>query len=79
MEVDVVDHHIQEVSGSHRWPEFPQDQMDDLMAPHPDEVYITGPAGSVGFFNGQIWHGALPIIRTGRDGSKARPPPVNIM
>jgi len=45
------------VPGSHRWPEFPQEQMDNLMAPHPDEVYITGPAGSVGFFNGQIWHG----------------------
>ena len=30
--------------------------MDDLKAPHPDEVYITGSAGSVGFFNGQIWH-----------------------
>ena len=46
------------VPGSHKWPEFPKDTMDDLMAPHPDEVYITGPAGSVGFFNGQIWHGS---------------------
>ena len=23
---------------------------------HPDEAYITGSAGSVGFFNGQTWH-----------------------
>ncbi|MEM7531274.1 MAG: phytanoyl-CoA dioxygenase family protein [Chloroflexota bacterium] len=45
------------VPGSHRWPTFPQDQMEDLLATHPEEVYITGPAGSVGFFNGQIWHG----------------------
>ena len=51
------------VPGSHRWPYFPKDQMDDLQAPHPDEVYITGPAGSVGFFNGQIWHGGT-INRT---------------
>lgn len=46
------------VPGSHRWPQFPRDQMDDLLAAHPDEVYITGPAGSVAFFNGQIWHGS---------------------
>ena len=46
------------VPGSHRWPDFPGDQMEDLLAPHPDEVYITGPAGSVAFFNGQIWHGS---------------------
>lgn len=46
------------VPGSHRWSHFPKDEMDDLLAPHPKEVYITGPAGSVGFFNGQIWHGS---------------------
>lgn len=46
------------VPGSHLWPTMPSDQMDDLKAPHPDEVYITGPAGSVAFFNGQIWHGS---------------------
>lgn len=46
------------VPGSHRWTHFPKDEMDDLLASHPDEVYITGLAGSVGFFNGQIWHGS---------------------
>ena len=46
------------VPGSHRWPTYPKDQMDDLLAPHPKETYITGPAGSVAFFNGQIWHGS---------------------
>ena len=46
------------VPGSHRWAEWPQDQMEDVMQPHPDEVYITGPAGSVAFFNGQAWHGS---------------------
>jgi len=46
------------VPGSHRWPDLPQDKVDDLLAPHPQETYITGPAGSVAFFNGQIWHGS---------------------
>ena len=45
------------VPESHRWPTFPKDQLDDLLATHPEETYITGPAGSVAFFNGQIWHG----------------------
>ncbi|MEZ4615051.1 MAG: phytanoyl-CoA dioxygenase family protein [Caldilineaceae bacterium] len=46
------------VPGSHRWPAFPKEAMTDLLAPHPQETYITGPAGSVAFFNGQIWHGS---------------------
>lgn len=46
------------VPGSHRWPTKPHDEMDDLLATHPQEAYVTGPAGSVGFFNGQIWHGS---------------------
>ncbi len=56
------------VPGSHRWPERPSDQMDDLLAAHPDEVYITGPAGSVAFFNGQAWHGGT----TNRSGHMRR-------
>ena len=46
------------VPRSHLWPTMPAEQMDDLKAAHPEEVYITAPAGSVGFFNGQIWHGS---------------------
>ena len=46
------------VPGSHRRKTFPKEEMDDLLAPHPQERYITGPAGSVAFFNGQIWHGS---------------------
>jgi len=46
------------VPGSHRWPTFPKEAMSDLLAPHPQEIHITGPAGSVAFFNGQIWHGS---------------------
>ena len=46
------------VPGSHRWLEFPRDQLDDLQATHPEEAYITAPAGSMAIFNGQIWHGS---------------------
>ncbi|MFZ1757417.1 MAG: phytanoyl-CoA dioxygenase family protein [Caldilineaceae bacterium] len=46
------------VPGSHRWPTFPKEAMADLQAAHPQEAYITGPAGSVAFFNGQVWHGS---------------------
>ena len=30
--------------------------LDDRTAPHPDEVRLTAPAGSVGVFNGSAWH-----------------------
>lgn len=46
------------VPGSHLWPHYPHDQMEDLYAPHPDEVNIVAPAGSMAVFNGQIWHGS---------------------
>ncbi|MBV7329806.1 phytanoyl-CoA dioxygenase family protein [Chloroflexi bacterium TSY] len=56
------------VPGSHRWTTFPRDEMEDLLAVHPDETYVTGPAGSVAFFNGQIWHGST----TNRTNQKRR-------
>jgi ectoine hydroxylase-related dioxygenase (phytanoyl-CoA dioxygenase family) len=46
------------VPGSHRWPGSPQDQLADLKMAHPQEVYITAPAGSVAVFNGHAWHGS---------------------
>ncbi|MEM7124732.1 MAG: phytanoyl-CoA dioxygenase family protein [Chloroflexota bacterium] len=45
------------VPGSHRHPEYPKETLEDPYAPHPDEVYVTAPAGSVAVFNAQIWHG----------------------
>ncbi len=44
------------IPGSHRWLDMPRDQFEDLLASHPDEVFITAPAGSMAVFNGQIWH-----------------------
>lgn len=45
------------VPGSHRWGTRPQDVLADPMAPHPDEVLVLGPAGSVAIMNSHLWHG----------------------
>lgn len=48
---------IRFVPGSHRWQQLPQDSLKDLPAPHPDEVLITGQAGTVVVMNAHLWHG----------------------
>ena len=45
------------VPGSHRWRLRPQDVLADPLARHPDEVYITGPAGAIVVMNSHLWHG----------------------
>ncbi|MBV7334106.1 phytanoyl-CoA dioxygenase family protein [Chloroflexi bacterium TSY] len=45
------------VPGSHRYQDYPRECLEDPFAPHPDEVYITAPAGSVAVFNAHLWHG----------------------
>lgn len=45
------------VPGSHRWNARPQDVLADPMAPHPQEVLLTGPAGSIAVMNAHLWHG----------------------
>lgn len=42
---------------THLQDRLPQDAMEDPMAPHPDEVIIEAPAGSVVIFNSHTWHG----------------------
>jgi ectoine hydroxylase-related dioxygenase (phytanoyl-CoA dioxygenase family) len=44
------------VPGSHRWMKRPQEVLDDPMAPHPDEILLTGPAGSIAVMNAHMWH-----------------------
>jgi len=46
------------VPGSHRWLGHPRDQLSDLLAPHPQEIYVSAPAGSVLVFNSHAWHGS---------------------
>jgi ectoine hydroxylase-related dioxygenase (phytanoyl-CoA dioxygenase family) len=37
--------------------ELPREVMADPAAPHPDEVVVLAPAGSVIVFNNHLWHG----------------------
>lgn len=45
------------VPGSHRWGRLPQEVMEDAMAPHPEEILLLAPAGSVAVVNTHAWHG----------------------
>jgi ectoine hydroxylase-related dioxygenase (phytanoyl-CoA dioxygenase family) len=45
------------VPGSHLWGKRPQDVLDDPLAPHPEEILLTGKAGSVAVMNSHMWHG----------------------
>jgi ectoine hydroxylase-related dioxygenase (phytanoyl-CoA dioxygenase family) len=45
------------VPASHRRGTRPQDVLDDPLAPHPDEILLTGKAGSVAVMNAHVWHG----------------------
>ncbi|MEO8025571.1 MAG: phytanoyl-CoA dioxygenase family protein [Bryobacteraceae bacterium] len=54
------------VPGSHRWRQLPQAVLTDLTAPHPDEVLLTGPAGTAVVMNTHAWHGGT-ANRTARD------------
>lgn len=45
------------IPGSHRWGKRPQDELSNLEAPHPQEVLVTGKAGTVVVMNAHLWHG----------------------
>ena len=45
------------IPGSHSWGTRPGDVLDDLVAPHPDEVLLLGRAGSIAVMNSHVWHG----------------------
>ena len=45
------------IPGSHRWNRRPQDSPVDPLQPHPDEVFLTGRAGSIAVMNAHVWHG----------------------
>lgn len=45
------------VPGSHHWRKLPQDELQDPIATHPDEVTLTAPAGTVIIMNAHAWHG----------------------
>jgi hypothetical protein len=45
------------IPGSHLWRTRPQDVLDDPMVPHPEEILLTGRAGSIAVMNAHLWHG----------------------
>ena len=44
------------VPGSHRWGKLAADVMDDPTDHHPDEILLTGKAGTAYIFNAHLWH-----------------------
>lgn len=45
------------IPGSQNWAQLPQSVLGDPAAPHPQEVLVTAPAGSVVVMNTHAWHG----------------------
>lgn len=52
------------VPGTHCSSRLPREELDDPQAPHPHEVLLTAPAGTVVVFNSHLWHGGT-LNRTG--------------
>ncbi len=48
---------IRMVPGSHRWGKLPQDALADPTQRHPEEILLTGAAGTVVVMNAHMWHG----------------------
>ncbi len=45
------------IPGSHTWHKKPQDELSDPYAKHPQELLVTGRAGTVVVMNAHAWHG----------------------
>jgi ectoine hydroxylase-related dioxygenase (phytanoyl-CoA dioxygenase family) len=52
------------VPGTHKLGKLPQSVLADPSAPHPDEILVTGRAGTVVIMNAHLWHGGT-ANRTG--------------
>ena len=46
------------VPGSHMISGRPAENIEDRIDDHPDQIRLIGKAGSVGVFNGSVWHGS---------------------
>ncbi|MBI1789325.1 MAG: phytanoyl-CoA dioxygenase family protein [Acidobacteria bacterium] len=53
---------IRMVPGSHAWRKLPQEALPDPAAPHPQEVLLTGRAGTVVVMNAHMWHGGTANV-----------------
>lgn len=47
------------IPGTHRRGTLPQESLSDPVAHHPDEVLVTGPAGTIVVMNAHLWHGGM--------------------
>ena len=47
------------IPGTHRSGKLPQDVLDDPSDDHPDQVIVTGSAGTVVVMNAHLWHGGM--------------------
>jgi ectoine hydroxylase-related dioxygenase (phytanoyl-CoA dioxygenase family) len=54
------------IPGSHRWATLPAEALADPAEAHPDQILVTGQAGSVVVFNAHLWH-------SGRNNGTDRP------
>lgn len=45
------------VPGTHKGSLLPDQAIEDPSLPHPDQILINAPAGSVFIFNSHVWHG----------------------
>lgn len=52
------------VPGTHKLGQLPQSVLADPAAPHPDEILVTGRAGTAVIMNAHLWHGGT-ANRTG--------------
>src|SRR2546427_824962 len=50
---------LRAIPGSHHFRKLPGGALPDPRVPHPDEVLITGKAGTVVVMNAHLWHGGL--------------------
>jgi hypothetical protein len=50
---------IRAIPGTHRLRKLPGDCLTNLENPHPEEVLITGKAGTIVVMNAHLWHGGL--------------------
>jgi ectoine hydroxylase-related dioxygenase (phytanoyl-CoA dioxygenase family) len=48
------------VPGSHRWRQLPQQVLADPFADHPEQILVTGRAGTIVVVNAHVWHGGTP-------------------
>lgn len=58
---DITDENgpLRVVPGTHRSGQLPQQVLDDPCDDHPDQVLITGPAGTLVVVNAHLWHSGM--------------------